>query len=454
MKLLLFLFYNFFIITNSFLNINFGNKFKISVNEISVNIPYKIPLLKKNIINNIEGFYGLIGPDHLSNNETNDLFELFNKNGIIQGIFFSKGTIHFIRKYVKTDKLIYEEQNGEIPMNYLNFFFFELLKNFNLLPNIFGLANTALLNYNNKLYALNERDLPYELSINFNNKTIDTIKRLKIPNMYNFLAHCKIKNNFLETLDYSTFDSKIKFCKFDKNFKLINQVNINKIYTSMIHDFITLEKYLIFIDTPMIIDYKLIFNSTLPLSFNKDLVSKLFIIDKNNGNRTIINLENNTFLFHYANSYEDDNKIVIYACLYDDFDFKTPKLNCGKFRKIIINKNNFDIKIEKNLELEKYSLDFPIVFKNYTILTNSKNLENKNFIIVKNFKLYKIIDFNKNINGEPSIIEIDNKPYIICFAYKKNINYLCIHGIEDNYHLSVKIPHNVSLGFHSIFIKS
>ena len=58
------------------------------------------------------------------------------------------------------------------------------------------------------------------------------------------------------------------------------------------------------------------------------------------------------------------------------------------------------------------------------------------------------------ISGDVISLVIDNKPYIICFAYKKNINYLCIHGIEDNYHLSIKIPYNVSLGFHSLFIKS
>lgn len=446
-----------FLFINAFLNIKFGKKIITSNKEISDEISYKIPFLKKNIFNNLEGFYGLIGPDYQCNNSTNDISDILNKNGVIHGIFFSKGKMHFIRKYVKTNKLLYEEKNGEIPINSFTFLLFELFKNINLLPNIFGLANTALLNFNDKLYALHERDLPYELKIDFINKTINTSKKLTIPKLYNFLAHSKVtveKNNyFLETIDYSLFNSNVKYCKLDSDFKVIYEMEINKIYTSMVHDFISLNDYLILIDTPMIINYDLIFNSTMPLEFNKKLSTKLHIINKNNNNHTIIDVDS-MFLFHYGNVYENNNEIEFYGCFYDNFDFKTPKYNYGKFRKIIINKNNNNIEIQKNIKLEKYSLDFPIIYKNYTILTNSNNFVNKNFVIVKNFEIYKIINFNKNINGEASIIEIDNKPYILCFTNKKNINYVTFQGIENNYHLSIPIPFNISLGFHSIFINN
>jgi carotenoid cleavage dioxygenase-like enzyme len=432
--------------TNAFLNFKFGDKIIISNNEISTEIKYKIPFYKKNIINEINGFYGMIGPDYSINNSNNNLFELFNKNGVIQGVFISNSTIHFVKNYVKTDKLLYEEKNGIIPINYFTLFIFNFFQHFNLLPNIFGLANTALLYFNNNLYALNERDLPYQLELNFNNKTIQTYKKIKIQ-IKNFLAHSKIKHDILETLDYSFIRDKIDIITFDKNFQIIKKLNFNKIYTSMVHDFISLDKHIIFIDSPLTIFY----NNSINFKLNKNKKSALFIIDKIKGNKTIINIPN-LFLFHYGNCYENNNLIEFYACFYDEFNFNQPNKNYGKFRKVIINKNTFDLKIESNNVFEKYSLDFPIFYKNYTILMNSINLENKELIIINNFKLYKKINFNKNINGEPSIIEINKKPYLICFTYTKNDNYLTFQGIQDNYHLSILLPFNMTFGFHSIYI--
>lgn len=41
------------------------------------------------------------------------------------------------------------------------------LSKMNMLPNVMGLANTALMNIEYKLYALFEQDLPYELNLDF-----------------------------------------------------------------------------------------------------------------------------------------------------------------------------------------------------------------------------------------------------------------------------------------------
>jgi hypothetical protein len=49
-----------------------------------------------------------------------------------------------------------------------------LLNKINILPNIFGLANTAVLNIKDKYYALYERDLPYEILINKDKNEIIT----------------------------------------------------------------------------------------------------------------------------------------------------------------------------------------------------------------------------------------------------------------------------------------
>jgi carotenoid cleavage dioxygenase-like enzyme len=440
-------------LSSSFLNFNFGPKFEIIKNEITSEIKYNIPFFKKQTVKKISGFYGLIGPD-INTKHVNDIFnDLFNKNGIIQGVFFDKGKIHFIKYYVRTEKLKYEEVNGIIPMNPLNFILFKLLENINFLPNIFGLANTALMTFKNKTYALNDRDYPYEINIDFKNKKIETLNQVKIPFCTNLLAHSKITNNSIESLDFSSIIPTVKYLHINDTFDKVNEININIKYISMIHDFVSLNNTILFLDTPMVIDFFEFSKSPIPFKFRKENQCQFCLINKTNGNVNYINIDS-IYILHYANAYETENEIIIYACIYDEFDFTKPNENHCKFRKIIINKNNFTTIIEKNNELEKFNVEFPIQYKNYTIMTNTENLKIINLIVVNNFNLHKIININKYIYGEPSIIEIENEPYLIAFSYdSNNKNYLTLYGIENDEEISINIPYNISIGFHSMFVK-
>ena len=100
-----------------FINFPFGPKFNIKDKEITKKINYgSLTPGQKNIINNINGFYGLIGPDINMDSVTN-IFDLFTADGLIQGVFFDDGEITFTKHFIRTDKLNYEEQNGRIPNN-------------------------------------------------------------------------------------------------------------------------------------------------------------------------------------------------------------------------------------------------------------------------------------------------------------------------------------------------
>jgi carotenoid cleavage dioxygenase-like enzyme len=169
------------------------------------------------IINKINGFYGLIGPDvNVSN--INSLFDLFMGNGIIQGVFLDNGNITFVKKFIKTEKLIHDE----IFHSFHFYKIFNKIKNINILfPNILGLANTALFNVNKKVYALFERDRPYLIDIDFINKDIRTLSKIKIKDIDHFSAHSKIKKDIIETIDYKIFKRKVTYHKLDTNFNFI-----------------------------------------------------------------------------------------------------------------------------------------------------------------------------------------------------------------------------------------
>jgi carotenoid cleavage dioxygenase-like enzyme len=438
---------------NSFIKLNFGKKFKISEKEISTNINYKVSLENQQILKKISGFYGLIGPD-ASKEMSNDIFQLFNQNGVIQGVFINNGSIKYIRYYIKTDKLKYEEENGKIPINFFTIILFEFFKNINLLPNFFGLANTALINIRNKLFALNERDTPYELNIDFINKTIATEKKIKIPFLKNFLAHSKNDKDIIETIDYSSIIPEVSYYKMNNDFSKIKKINVKTKYISMIHDFISLNNTLIIADVPMTLNLNLHDNPYSPLKFNFCKESQFILINKTTGEKKYYTSNNPFFVFHYGSSFETENEIITYACIYDDFDFINPKNNTARFRKIIFDKNDNKIRIEKNKILEKYNVEFPISKNNTTILMNIENFKVSSLLVIKDFELKRKITIDKILYGEPSIIDIKGKLYIICFTYDNSKNYVTIINVDNGHNFSVEIPYPMTLGFHSVFINN
>ena len=178
-----------YLVANVIPIISFINIFKSGLgvrinNNIIEKINLNIPPKHKQIINQINGFYGLIGPNIYMENEIDSLYDLFMGDGVVQGIFFENGNLTYVRHLIKTEKILYEEKYGKISINN-NFlmFTFMLLNKLKVFPNILGMANTAILNVNNDKntkvsnnYALFERDYPYLIDIDFKNKDIKTIK--------------------------------------------------------------------------------------------------------------------------------------------------------------------------------------------------------------------------------------------------------------------------------------
>jgi hypothetical protein len=64
-------------------------------------------------IKEINGFYGMIGPD-VNIKKIKTLYELFTGDGIIHGIFLENGKITQISHKIQTEKLKYESIHGKI----------------------------------------------------------------------------------------------------------------------------------------------------------------------------------------------------------------------------------------------------------------------------------------------------------------------------------------------------
>jgi hypothetical protein len=411
---------------------------------------------RQNIIKHINGFYGLIGPDiktYTLQNYTS-LHDVFSGNGIIQGVFFDKGKISFVKHLIKTEKVIFEKKYGIIAKDPLFLLFFFILNKLNVLPNVMGVSNTAFINVNNKIYTLFERDHPYLIDINFNNKTIETIGKQKINYLEHFSAHSKYCNDVqvIETIDYKMNNNIIHYFKLNQNFKLIQKLNIELKYIPIVHDFYTDNNKLLIIDSPLIYDFKNIFKKQLPIAIDKKKKTYVYVINKSSCILDSYCLDESFYIFHYVNVEEDNKYIKIYACVYNSLDFNSIDFE-GKYRMIQINKMNKTSNIYKNNEIENYNLDFPIKYEDKCIMINTNNKAMNGFIIVKDLQICKKIFFeNKNICGEHKVIYIKNVPYLIFFNVEKNKNFLSLIDLKNYEIIDIDMPEQLNLGFHSIFI--
>jgi len=432
----------------------FGKRFSIANQEVHKHINYELPLNKQEILNKLNGVYAIIGPDiHIKNVST--LFDLFIGDGIIQSIFFDHGNLTYVKHYVRTEKLLYEEEYGKLSKKVLPLLIFTLLNKLKLLPNIMGLANTAILNIKNDFYALYERDMPYSLKFDFEKKQIHTIKKINIPSMNYFSAHSKYDKT-INTIEYNMMSNSIHYNELNNDFELIKEKTIKMKYLPLIHDFISTENKIVLVDSPLVIDFPNLFKKSLPIVLDKNKPTILHVLDKNTLVVETYTIPTGFYIFHFANYKENDFKIEIYATMYDSLDFSELNIS-GKYRKISINKETKTIVIAKNLQLEKLDLEFPVSYEDNVVFRSMENKRINGFVVCKDLEIIKKLNFgNKFISGEPAITYIDNVPYLLAFAFNDDNNresYLIIVNMHSYDIIEIPIDESLNIGFHSIFIE-
>jgi hypothetical protein len=336
-------------------------------------------------------------------------------------------------------------------------------------PKVLGYANTALLNVENQLYALFERDMPYSLKLDFLRKEIRTIERVNLKEIETFSGHSKYKNNIIETIDYDIFSKRVSYFEINNKVnKILNKIELPFQHIPLVHDFLSTNDNILVIDTPIFIDTPNLFNKKIPLILDKKEKTYLYLVNKKTHQKDVYIFNESFYVFHYADYKETKDSIEIYACLYDYLDFSTINIK-GNYRKIIIDKKKNETRIEKNAEIEKYNLDFPVLFqskimseKNKIILRKLDNItsgEPDGFLICEELKIIKKIELKDQfISGEHKIIFIQNVPYLLFFTFQKfknnkqSKNLLFLINLNTYENIEIPIPHSLQIGFHSIFI--
>ena len=418
------------------------------------------PQKSKNVLGKIRGFFGAIGPN-IERSNVDSLFNLFLGNGIINGVFFDNGNVTFARHLIQTEKLEYEKKHDSQFSKTL----LHLIKNMGLyaagiLPNPMGVANTAILQTPSGIYAMFERDLPYQIAVDFDKCSIATLGKSSVKNVPHLSGHARFHNSVIKSIDYNVKESRAFYREFDPPFSLRLSKTFDTKYMPIIHDFVATDRgTVVFADCPFYFSGKL--DQNIPVAF--DTSKPTFFQVAKGGVRTILDTNQSFYIFHYGGDIaENRTHIEFYTSIYENVDFSKIDLY-GKYRRFILDVGRGITTIERNSELDQYNLDFPVKCGNYTILRNLDMAKKRinGFVVCDGLDMRDAFFLeNRSFCGEPAVItDADGDNYLVGFAYGDIANEsFCIlirvlkNGCLDREYIEIPIDVDIGIGFHSAFI--
>ncbi|MGD1849625.1 MAG: carotenoid oxygenase family protein [Cyanophyceae cyanobacterium] len=313
----------------------------------------------------------------------------FDGDGYICKITFQDGRAHFRSRYVKTEGYLAEQKAQKILYRGV----FGTAKSGGLLGNIFDLklkniANTHIMPWGKKLWALWEAAEPHQL----NPETLDTIGLDLLDGILNpgdaFAAHPRIdpgtvtKTNPKGDRRLVNFAAKpglstaITIYEFDESGELANTNTVTVPGFAFLHDFALTPNYAIFFQNPVQ------FNP-LPFLFGMRSAGQCLKFDPKQPTRAIAiprdpngevkTFETNpSFVFHHANAFEQDGKLVVDSVCYESFPSVDPDMDfldidfdtipAGELWRYELDLGTGGV---KGKIIEKRCVEFPVVHPDY-----------------------------------------------------------------------------------------
>ncbi|XP_030540284.2 probable carotenoid cleavage dioxygenase 4, chloroplastic [Rhodamnia argentea] len=226
-------------------------------------------------------------------------YHLFDGDGMLHSIKISRGRARLCSRYVRTHKYSVENSLG-MPVLPNVFSGFNGLAasaargallaarmaagQFNPANGI-GLANTSLAFFGNRLYALGESDLPYEVRVTPDGD-VETVRREDFDGklFMSMTAHPKVDPETGEAFAfrYGPVPPFLTYFRFDKNGKKLPDVPIfSMVRPSFLHDFAITKKYAIFSDIQIGMNpMDMIFGGGSPVGTDPGKVPRLGIIPR------------------------------------------------------------------------------------------------------------------------------------------------------------------------------
>jgi carotenoid cleavage dioxygenase len=198
-----------------------------------------------------------------------------------------------------------------------------------------GTANTSLVYHANRLLALHEGDLPYQIKM-LCEGVVTTVGRLSVGDgawSIPFTAHPKLDTTTgnLHIIGYNIDKQPyLQYGVLSSNGSLLKSFPINVAFPSMFHDFAITQNYAVFMHMPLVFDPKIMVqHNTLPVIFKPELPSRIGLLPltARSGDEIVWYELPSFYVFHIANAWEEDGKVKMYACQADRVDLAAMKFH-------------------------------------------------------------------------------------------------------------------------------
>lgn len=235
----------------------------------------------------------------------------FDGDGMIHAVYINKGQASYKNRYIETFELLAERRAGKAlyggfkcPVPPDPTFVGE-----NADPFKNG-AFIHIIRHANQYLAMFEPGSPYIL-----NAELDTIGTWAPPGAkgkFEVGAHPRLcpKTGEMWMIKYDVRPPFLSVYCIDRLGGLVQSFDIEKEYSTMMHDFALTENYLIFFDCPLVFDVNNLTSGQDLMSWRPDLGVRIGVMSRETGRVQWFQTDA-FFVFHFANAYEQGQDIIV-----------------------------------------------------------------------------------------------------------------------------------------------
>ncbi len=386
-------------------------------------------------------------------------YHWFDGDGMLHAIRIKNGRASYDNRWVRTERFKQEQAAGRALQDIDH-----------------TTANTNIIAYHNRLLALNEGEIPTEIQLS----------NLKTEGNFTFdgqiiralTAHPRVDHRRQEFLTYSYTDQdrRLMYYRLDRNQRVVAEQNIDWPYSSMMHDFINTEHYVIFPIFPCTLSFERARRGEPVFMWEGDVLNTCFIVTDRAGNEVMRIETDPCHVYHFGNAYEQGDRIIIDA-LVSKIEPLMPNRH-GKVASDLegaaylarwtINLKKCSIHLEY---LDKTAGEFPRFderFNGYAyrhLYMAGQAVPGALFDRIVHYDLqngkHLVHEFGQDIPTEPVFVARSSEEgdgYILAVVYRaqedrSDVVILDAQHIDAEPLAMIKIPHRIPFGFHGNFIK-
>uniref|UniRef100_A0A6N2KK37 9-cis-epoxycarotenoid dioxygenase n=1 Tax=Salix viminalis TaxID=40686 RepID=A0A6N2KK37_SALVM len=437
----------------------------------------------------IEGIYVRNGANPLLEPVSGHHF--FDGDGMIHALKIEKGSASYACRFTETERLKQErvhgrplfpksigELHGHSGIARLLLFYARGLCGLLDHTKGTGVANASLVYFNDRLLALSEDDLPYQVRIT-------PCGDLETVGRYNFngqlkhstmIAHPKIDpvSKELFALSYDFVQKPyLKYFRFFPDGEKSPDIDIPLPVPTMMHDFAITENFVVIPDQQVVFKLQEMLRGGSPVIYDKKKKSRFGILNKSatDANDMIWVESPDAFFFHFWNAWEEpeSDEVVVIRVLHDSTGLHFQRTR-REFKECVVrnqteskdrnqsNHVNLEVgMVNRNLLGRQTSYAYLAIAEPWPKISGFAKVD----LLTGEVKKYMYGD--KRYGGEPFFLpteqncEAEDDGYILAFVHDEKTWKSELHIVNAKnlqFEASVKLPSRVPYGFHGTFIDS